>query len=287
VKQQSAKQFFSTQAGKLTLAIIAMVVCWTVLIVYLSNTSTGGTWFPTEVDMNRVREDIRKDTKTLATEQANKDAYDNLEDQYEDSLATYWNADRDGQPETELRNLVNDAAQRAEANLQTLGSVRTSSINTELSYADLDFTLVDEYLKVIRFIAEVEKCTPHLSWRRVEIRVEPTRARAVTAPGANRTAAGTTATTSTPAQMFRATGQVRVIKYSPAGNAATAARAGTTTTAAKPATTTTATTTTNPAATSTPAVSQPAAKETAPAADAAATPAKTEPAANATSNKEN
>ena len=291
MKQQSAKQFFSTQAGKLTLAIIAMVVCWTVLIVYLSNTSTGGTWFPTEALMNRVRQDIKKDTATLAAEQANKDAYDALEDQYEDSLATYWNADRDGQPETELRNLVNDAAQRAEANLQTLGSVRTSSINTELSYADLDFTLVDEYLKVIRFIAEVEKCTPHLSWRRVEIRVEPTRARAVTAPGANRTAAGTTTTTSTPAQMFRATGQVRVIKYSPAGNTATAtasaAKTGTTT-AAKPATTSTATTTTKPAAaTSTPAVSQPAAKETAPAAPAAATPATTEPAANATSNKEN
>ena len=285
MKQQSAKQFFSTQAGKLTLAIIAMVVCWTVLIVYLSSTSTGGTWFPTEVDMNRVRQDIKKDTNTLATEQANKQAYDALEDQYEDSLATYWNADRDGEPETELRNLVNDAATRAGANLQNLGSVRTSSINTELSYADLDFTVVDEYLKVINFIAEVEKCTPRLSWRRVEIRLEPTRARAVTGPAANRPGAAATTTTSTPAQTFRATGQVRVIKYSPTGGAAKAAA----TAAAKPATTTT-TTTSKPAATSTttPAVTSPAAQATAPAAAApAGTPANPEPAANATSNKEN
>ena len=280
MKQQSAKQFFSTQAGKLTLAIIAMVVCWTVLIVYLSNTSTGGTWFPTEVDMNRVRQDIKKDTNTLAAEQANKQAYDALEDQYEDSLATYWNADRDGEPETELRNLVNDAATRAGANLQNLGSVRTSSINTELSYADLDFTVVDEYLKVINFIAEVEKCTPRLSWRRVEIRLEPTRARAVTGPAANR-AGATTTTTSTPAQTFRATGQVRVIKYSPAGSAAKAAA----TAAAKPSTTTT--TTTKPAATSTPAAAQPAGQEPAAAAKPADTPATPEPAANATSNKEN
>ena len=280
MKQQSAKQFFSTQAGKLTLAIIAMVVCWTVLIVYLSNTSTGGTWFPTEVDMNRVRQDIKKDTNTLATEQANKQAYDALEDQYEDSLATYWNADRDGEPETELRNLVNDAATRAGANLQNLGSVRTSSINSELSYADLDFTLVDEYLKVIQFFAEVEKCTPRLSWRRVEIRLEPTRARAVTGP-ANRPGAAATTTTSAPAQTFRATGQVRVIKYSPSGSAkstATAAKSSTTTTTSKPA----ATSTTTPAATA------PAAQATAPAAAApAGTPANQEPAANATSNKEN
>ena len=281
MKQQSAKQFFSTQAGKLTLAIIAMVVCWTVLIVYLSNTSTGGTWFPTEVDMNRVRQDIKKDTNTLAAEQANKQAYDALEDQYEDSLATYWNADRDGEPETELRNLVNDAATRAGANLQNLGSVRMSSINSELSYADLDFTLVDEYLKVIQFFAEVEKSTPRLSWRRVEIRLEPTRARAVTGP-ANRPGAAATTTTSTPAQTFRATGQVRVIKYSPTGGAAKSTAAS--------ATKSSTTTTSKPAATSTttPAVTGPAAQATAPAATApAGTPANPEPAANATSNKEN
>ena len=281
MKQQSAKQFFSTPAGKLSLAIIAMVVCWTVLIVYLSNTSTGGTWFPTEVDMNRVRQDIKKDTNTLATEQANKQAYDALEDQYEDSLATYWNADRDGEPETELRNLVNDAATRAGANLQNLGSVRTSSINSELSYADLDFTLVDEYLKVIQFFAEVEKSTPRLSWRRVEIRLEPTRARAVTGPAANRPGAAATTTTSTPAQTFPATGQVPVIKYSPTGAAksATAAKTSTTTTtASKPAAT----------STTTPAVTGPAAQATAPVAAApAGTPANPEPAANATSNKEN
>ena len=276
MKQQSAKQFFSTQAGKLTLAIIAMVLCWTVLLVYLSNTSTGGTWFPTEVHMNRVRQDIKKLTTTLAQEQAKKAEYDDLEDRYEDSLATYWNADRDGEPETELRNLVNDAAQRAEANLQQLGSVRTSSINAELSYADLDFTLVDEYMKVVRFIAEIEKCTPRLSWRRAEIRVEPTRARAVTAPGAANNRAGTATTTSTAAQMFRVTGQVRVIKYSPAGNAASAAKTTTATT----------TTTTKPAATSTPAAAQPAGQPPAAAAKPADTPATPEPAANATSNKE-
>ena len=143
--------------------------------------------------------------------------------------------------------------------------------------------MVDEYLKVITFIAEVEKSTPRLSWRRVEIRLEPTRARAVTGPAANRPGAAATTTTSTPAQTFRATGQVRVIKYSPTGGAAKAAA----TAATKSSTTTT---TSKPAATSTttPAVTRPAAQATAPVAAApAGTPANPEPAANATSNKEN
>lgn len=294
--KQTPKQFFSTPAGKLTLAVIAMVLCWTILIVYISSNSAGGTLFPTETDMTRVRQEIKNDTSKLEAARKNKKELDDLQAKYEAALATFWNADRDGEPETELRNLVNDAATRAEANLQTLGSVRMSNINNELSYADLDFTIVDEYNKVIRFFAEVEKSTPRLSWRRVEVRVEPTRARAVTGPGAANRANATTAATTTTAQMFRTTGQVRVIKYSPAGNAsgktatAAGAKPATTSTAAK--TTTTTPTTTTPAATS----STPAAQQTEPApatpaaekAEPTNAPANTEPAANdATTNKEN
>ena len=285
--KQTPKQFFATPAGKLTLAVVAMVLCWTILIVYLSKTSAGGTWFPSEADMNHVRQEIKNDTNKLNAANADLDAFEALQDKYEDSLATYWNADRDGEPETQLRNLINDAAQNAKANLQTLGSVRTSTINTELSYADLDFTLVDEYSKVIRFFAEVEKCTPRLSWRRVELRLEPTRARAVTGPGGRPGAAATTATAATtPAQMFRATGQVRVIKYSPAGNAAgkTATGAKTATTAAKAAATVAPAT--KDAAPETPAASsQPDTKQ--PAAASSNTPAQKDAASAATTNKEN
>ena len=286
--KQTPKQFFATPAGKLTLAVIAMVLCWTILIVYLSTSSPGGTWFPTEADMDRVREDIKKYNKEYETEQTELLKYEELQDKYEDSLTTFWNADRDGQPEIELRNLVSDAAQHAEANIQTLGSVRISNINNELSYADLEFTVVDEYSKVIKFFAEIEKCTPRLSWRRVEIRVEPTRARAVTGPGApNRQNATTAATaTTTPAQMFRTTGQVRVVKYSPAGNTATKAGTASKTTGTAAARTTTTTTTTPAAATTTPAARQDGAAPAANPAAAASTPAQTEPAATATTNKE-
>ncbi len=300
--KQTPKQFFATPAGKLTLAVIAMVLCWTVLIVYLSKTSAGGTWFPSEADIEGVRTDIKKDTNALHAAEAELDAFEDLQANYEDSLAGYWNADRDGQPETELRNLVSTAAQNAEANLQNLGSVRTSNINNELSYADLDFTLVDEYSKVIRFFAEVEKCTPRLAWRRVEIRLEPNRARAVTGPGTRPGAAATAATTTPPAQMFRTTGQVRVIKYSPAGNTAkvTSTAAKTTTTSTSTAARTTATpagaastpaaggaaapATTPAGATTAPAATRPATTNQPAAASAAATPAQQGPAANATTN---
>lgn len=286
--KQTPKQFFSTQIGKLTLAIAAMILCWMFFLVYVTKNAPGGKLIPTERDKENVKRDTTRALKELADEEKKLQAFEDLQSKYDTSLTTYWNADRDGEPETELRNLVSEAAQNAKANLQTLGSVRTSTINSELSYADLDFTLVDEYDKVIRFFAEVEKCTPRLSWRRVEIRVEPVRARAVTGPGArnNTTAAATT----TPAQMFRTSGQVRVIKYSPSTpstktTAKSSGKAPASTANANAPKTQSATT---PAATSTPAAQQPPAPAAgAPA--AADTPAQKEPAAAPTTNtdKEN
>lgn len=121
-----------------------------------------------------------------------------------------WNVERDGQPERRLRDLVNDAAKRAEADLKTLGAVRTISIDAEHSTADIDFTVVDEYGRIVHFIDEVEKQTPRLSWRRVEIRVEP----------AGRTLSGDKPKADSPpadaVRKYRLTGQIRVITYTPA-----------------------------------------------------------------------
>ncbi|MBP5300558.1 MAG: hypothetical protein J6Y80_04055 [Victivallales bacterium] len=302
--KQTSKQFFSTQEGKLTLALAAMVLCWTFFIVYISKTDVGDRWFPTQKKINLVKREIQNMTASpnaanpspLQKVRTQKAEIDKLKAQDIAAKATYWNADRDGQPETELRNLVSAAAQRVEANLQNLGSVRMSTINSELSYADLEFTVVDEYDKIIRLIAEIEKCKPRLSWRSADIRVENSRARTVTA--ANRQN-GATTTTTTPNQMFRTTMRVRVIKYSPAGNTAGAKTATTakTATAAKTGTTASAPasasssapastqTTKTSAATSSPAEHPEQAQPAQPA--SADTPAQKESDATATNNKEN
>ena len=167
-----------------------------------------------------LENEIDELNRSLKTARAGKAMIEKLKYQNIAAKDAYWNVDRDGQPETELRNLVNDAAVCVEANLQNLGSVRMSTINPELSYALLEFTVVDEYDKVIRLIAEIEKCKPRLYWVSADIRVENSRARNVAS--ANRQNSSTT--TTTPPQIFRATMRVRVIRYSPGGNASDATR---------------------------------------------------------------
>ena len=122
-----------------------------------------------------------------------------------------WDKERDGQPEIRLRELVDDAAKRAEADLRSLGAVRTTSFDAEHAYADLDFTVVDEYSKIVCFIYEVEKQTPRLFWRRIEIRVEPAGVRTLAGDKPK-----TDAPPATDVRKYRLTGQIRVIKYTPA-----------------------------------------------------------------------
>ena len=122
-----------------------------------------------------------------------------------------WNTEQDGKPEIKLPELVGDAAKRAEADLRPLNEVQFTPIDAEHSYADLDLDVVDEYGKVVRFIAEIEKKTPRLAWRRFEIRVEPAGDRNL-AGDKQKTAASVAAT----AKAFRMSGQIRVIAYDPA-----------------------------------------------------------------------
>ena len=116
-----------------------------------------------------------------------------------------WNPEQDGPPEIRLRELVNDAAKRAEANLRSIGAVMTTSIDAEHSAADVDFFITDDFRKIVCFINEIEKTTPRLRWRRVEIRVEPVGGRAFPEEKPK-----------TDARKFRMLGQIRVIRHTPA-----------------------------------------------------------------------
>jgi len=127
-----------------------------------------------------------------------------------------WVASRDGKPEVMLPRLVNEAAKRAEAELRPLGEVQFTPIDAVHSYADLDLAIVDEYAKIVRFIREIEKDMPHLSWHRLELRVNSARKRiaAEQQDGASAAASG---------KAFRLSGRIRAITDTPAAGSSASA----------------------------------------------------------------
>ncbi len=168
-----------------------------------SNERDGVTFPPTEAPWQTAARPGSATTQTSGPAASKAD----VDRKQQDLLAgvPLWNPEQDGPPEIRLRELVNDTAKRAEANLRSIGAVMTTSIDAEHSAADVDFFITDDYGKIVRFIDEVEKQTPRLHWRRVEIRVEPVGGRAFPEEKPK-----------TDARKFRMLGQIRVIRHTPA-----------------------------------------------------------------------
>ncbi|MBR4255122.1 MAG: type II secretion system protein GspG [Lentisphaeria bacterium] len=128
-----------------------------------------------------------------------------------------WVASRDGKPEVMLRRLVNEAAKRAGAKLQPLGDVKFTPIDADHSYADLDLDIVDEYAGIVRFIREIESYMPHLSWRRLELRVNSARERIAAELQGDASAAAASG------KSFRLSARIRAITDTPAAGSAASA----------------------------------------------------------------
>lgn len=167
-----------------------------------SNERDGVTFPPTEAPWQTAARPGSATTQTSEPAASKAD----VDRKQQDLLAgvPLWNPEQDGPPEIRLRELVNDTAKRAEANLRSIGAVITTSIDAEHSAADVDFFITDDYGKIVRFIDEIEKTTPRLRWRRVEIRVEPVGGHAFPEEKPK-----------TDARKFRMLGQIRVVKHTP------------------------------------------------------------------------
>ena len=87
-------------------------------------------------------------------------------------LESYWREERDGVVETELRNKIQQAASEIELKLNSLGSVRTTRINNELYYAEIDLSTSGTLETLVRFLGRIQEIRPALSWRRLDLRPE-------------------------------------------------------------------------------------------------------------------
>ena len=95
-----------------------------------------------------------------------------LKERYRKQLESYWCEERDGVVETELRNKIQQAASEIELKLNSLGSVRTTRINNELYYAEIDLSTSGTLETLVRFLGRIQEIRPALSWRRLDLRPE-------------------------------------------------------------------------------------------------------------------
>lgn len=195
------KEFAKTSRGKLILALGGLVVVWIILLWQFAGSLAG--LLPGAGQIDRTEREVKELRRQNAAVQAKAKEFDNLKARYRKQLDGYWQEARDGVADTELRNKIQQAAHEGELKLSSLGSVRITRINSDLYYAEIDLATTGSLEAVTAFLARIQKITPALSWRRLDIHPEPVRGRPDT----------TTTTTATTTQSLNFNGAIRVIGF--------------------------------------------------------------------------
>ena len=160
------KAFLATPKGRLVAACSALLLCWIILLPILF-----GDFFRGGVSGARGELELKKARNACAAAEAQKREADALRARYRRMIDGAWREERDGMIEVGMRRLVGDAADSVENfKLQNLGSVRNSRINHELYCGEVDVTASDTLDKIVAFLAAIQKVSPELNWRRLELR---------------------------------------------------------------------------------------------------------------------
>ncbi|MDR0933178.1 MAG: hypothetical protein LBM70_09205 [Victivallales bacterium] len=177
--KSSFREFVKTGRGKLTVALCALGVSWLFLLWQFSGSFAG--LMPSEDRISNIEREIKQLKQQNTQLRSRKKANDELKKLYLSRLEGYWNEERDGAVDTELRNRVQQAAREVDLKLNTLGSVRVSPINSELYYAEIDLSTSGPVETLVHFLGKIQEISPKLAWRRLELR--PDAGRNAESPG--------------------------------------------------------------------------------------------------------
>ncbi len=162
------KKFFSTPKGQLIGALCALGVVWLVLLIYFGSEFLGG--LPSTDSLEDSKRELKKQQRLLEKALEEERAYLALREKYNEKIRSAWLESRHGMVETQLRQIISETAAKLELKPNSLGTVRTSRINEDFYFAEIDIAMNATYEEVIKFIEAVSHCEPKLSWRRLDLR---------------------------------------------------------------------------------------------------------------------
>ena len=176
------KEFIKTPKGKLVLALCAMLLSWIFLFLNFAGSATLA--LPSEAKKAEIKQQIRKLRTELQGLKEKQAQADRLKKRWEELAMSSWHPSINGDPELQLRQIVENAAKKSELKLNNLGTVRINRVNQDFSFAELDVSGNTRLAPLTNFVYEIQKVRPCITWRRFSIFVMMRRPR----PGNNRTA---------------------------------------------------------------------------------------------------
>lgn len=183
----------STPKGRLVLALCVMLISWVWLFSQFSGDFRG--ILPGTADIARLKEEVEKEKAEFALLDRKARSLAKIRASYEKRLAGFWDEETEGDVSLGFRELVDQAATLLEIKLTSLGSARTTRINGNLSFAELEVSFSGSLDEIAKFLAAIRALPHSPAWKRADFRQEVQRPdrTALPAAGRNGTMQGTTA----------------------------------------------------------------------------------------------
>ena len=162
------KEFLKTPKGKLTAALSALGISWIFLFLYF--VGPLDTLAPSAAQITAQENEVKKLRKENAALKLHVKEQTARQKSFDNMRKNYWQKEN-GIVETDLRTLVQAAAQKAEFSLNSLGSVKTSKINNDLYFAEIDIQGSATIEVIAAFLSRVGEIRPALSWKRFDLRM--------------------------------------------------------------------------------------------------------------------
>lgn len=162
-------EFLKTPKGRLAAALSVLALSWIFLLFYFLG--PVGSLLPSQKEIDAKQESLNKLLKEKSSLKVRMKQQKELEEKYQKLLDSSWQA-KDGVIETDLRTKVQQAAEKANFNLNSLGSVKMVKLNNDLSYAEIDLQGSAPIEVIAAFLTAVSEMKPELYWKRFDLRTD-------------------------------------------------------------------------------------------------------------------
>ena len=162
------KAWLKTPKGKLTAALGILGISWNFLFFYFVGPMDS--LFPGTNAIEAKKEELKKLQKENSSLKLKMKQQKEQEQRYKQFVKSSWQT-KDGFIETDLRARVQEAAQKAGLNLNSLGSVKLVKINNDLSFAEIDLQAAADIETIAKFLTQIKEIRPELSWKRFDLRL--------------------------------------------------------------------------------------------------------------------
>ena len=166
MSKKNLRQWLKDPRHKLAVALGGLLLSWIYLFFYLSG---SGTLFQYSNNLEQLKLDCKASEQEFQNLSAQLEQLKMVEADYYRNVRSCWNQSLDGEVETVLRQLTEAASQKSGIQLNSLGTVRVSRINQELSYGELEMSANAPLEQLSNFFSALME-NPHLGWKRVDLR---------------------------------------------------------------------------------------------------------------------